>query len=145
MNWFQRRRQAFREIRNWFFIRKQIKRERKSEPWTKYNLDYGWINQIYAVVNLRKEDMGEEEMVQRMKILQKIEPINRYLDSLDLSEIIYPEIVRIKDSRSWLVIYWPIFDYFSVWRTIFWIVGLSVSIYFINKYSLITEIINLFY
>lgn len=144
MNWFQRRILAFREVINWFAIRKQIKSERKSEPWKKYGLDYGWVNQIYTIISLRKEDMGEEEMVQRMKVLQKIEPINKYLDSLNLSELVYPEINKIPESRSWLIVYWPIFEHFSVWRTIVWTIVLSIASYYTYSHSLISTFINLF-
>jgi len=104
MNWFKRRILAMREVRNWFFIRKTIRTSKKVEEWDKFNLRSGYVGQIYTVVNLRKEDMGEEQMVQRMKIIQQIEPLNTYLESLGLSEIIYPEIVKLEESRSWLII-----------------------------------------
>lgn len=134
MNWFKRRILAMREVRNWFFIRKTIRTSKKVEEWDKFNPRSGYVGQIYTVVNLRKEDMGEEQMVQRMKIIQQIEPLNTYLESLGLSEIIYPEIVKLEESRSWLIIYWPMWVHFSIWRLIFQVIFLSISIPLILKF-----------
>lgn len=123
MNWFQRRRLAWREVLNWFFIRRTIRKNLKNQDWEKFGLRTGYVGQIYTVISLRKEDMGEEEMVQRMKIVQKIEPMNKYLESLDLAEIVYPEIVKLPESRSWLIVYWPLWRFFSLWRLIFQIIA----------------------
>lgn len=127
MNWIQRRIQGFREVRNWFFIRKTIKQQKKTQSWEDFGLRNGYVGQIFTVINLRKEDMGEEEMVQRMKVIQKMEPMNRYIESLGLSEIVYPEIVKLPESRSWLVVYWPLWQHFSLWRFIFQTIGLIVA------------------
>lgn len=137
MNWLQRTLLAIREVSNWFYIRRIIRGERKSERWQEFGLRTGYVGQIYTVISLREEDMGEEEMVQRMRVVEKIEPIGKYLDSLGLSEIIYPEIVFIPNTRSWLVVFWPLNNYFSLWRLIFWILGISLSIYLISKFQLI--------
>jgi len=134
MNWFRRRRLAWREVINWFFIRKTIRKNSETPEWKKFGLRTGYVAQIYTVISLRKEDMGEEEMVQRMKVIQKIEPMNKYLESLGLSEIVYPEIVQLPESRSWLIIYWPIWTYFSIWRFIFQVIFLSITIPLILSY-----------
>ncbi len=135
MNWLQRTLLATRELSNWFYIRKIVRKSKKEEVWKNYNLRTGYIGQIYTVVNLRAEDMGEEEMVQRMRVVEKIEPVGKYLDSLGLSEIIYPEIVDIPNTRSWLVIFWPLQQYFSVWRLIFWIIALMSFTYISIKWE----------
>jgi len=134
MNWFRRRRLAWREVINWFFIRKTIRKNSETPEWKKFALRTGYVAQIYTVISLRKEDMGEEEMIQRMKVIQKIEPMNKYLESLGLSEIVYPEIVQLPESRSWLIIYWPIWTYFSIWRFIFQVIFLSITIPLILSY-----------
>lgn len=123
MNWFQRRREGLRELSNYFFIRKVIRKNRGTEEWEKFELRVGYVGQIYTVISLRKEDMGEEEMVQRMKVIEKIEPMNRYLETLNLSEIVYPDIVKLPDSQSWLIVYWRLQNYFSFWRLLFQILA----------------------
>lgn len=143
MNWFQRRYLAYREIVNWFFLRKVIKRNRDTELWKKFGLRSGYINQIYTVLSLRKEDMGEEEMVQRMKVMEKIEPMNKYLESLDLSEIIYPEIVKLPETDSWLIVYWPLRNHLSFWRIFFHII-LGIVSYKLWVYFNVTALITSF-
>jgi hypothetical protein len=141
MNWLQKTFLAGREISNWFYIRKIIRNSKNEEHWKKFNLRAGYIGQIYTVVNLREEDMGEEENVQRMRVVEKIEPIGKYLDSLGLSEVIYPEIVDIPNTRSWLIVFWPLQQYFSIWRLFFWIIGLGFLIHITAKLELLQKII----
>jgi hypothetical protein len=140
MNWLQRTLMAIREVSNWFYVRRTVREGKKSEQWKEFGLRTGYVGQVYTVISLRKEDMGEEEMVQRMKVVEKIEPIGKYLDSLGLSEVIYPEIVFIPNTRSWLVVFWPLQQYFSMWRLIFWILGLSLFTYFAIKWQIFQTI-----
>ena len=128
----ERIRLTWRELRNYLFIRKLIKQKQEDESWKKFNLRGGWVNQIYTIVSLRKEDMGEDEVHQKMKVLQRMEPINRYIESLDISEIVRPEIVKIPSTRSWLIIYWPIWQYFRPFRLLFYIgIVIGLLIYFL--------------
>lgn len=102
-----------REISNYFYLRKVLKREsRSNDPesnWNKLNLRKNWFGRIYTVISLREEDMGEEEIVRNWKAMERMRPVNEYLSSLDLQEIVFPSIEKIPDSRSYLVVYTPIF------------------------------------
>jgi hypothetical protein len=143
MNWLQRRRLGLYEVRNWFYIRKVIKRNRDTEQWKNLNLRNGWVGQIYTVISLRKEDMGEEGTLQKMRVIERIEPTNKYLESLDLSEIIYPEMVKLEDSRSWLIIYWPLWQHFSIWRLFVQIISLFCIYLGMSKLGAIDYLISL--
>lgn len=142
MNWLQRTLMAIREVSNWFYVRRIIKTAKKTEQWKEFDLRAGYVGQVYTVVSLKKEDMGEEEMVQRMRVVEKMEPVGKYLDSLGLSEIIYPEIVFIPNSRSWLIIFWPLLNYFSIWKLVAWISLISISAYIISRFQVIQTIIS---
>jgi hypothetical protein len=102
-----------REAKNYFYLRKTLRRESKTtnseHPWVKYKLRKNWYGRIYTVVSLREEDMGEEEVVRNWKAMEMMRPINEYLTSLDLQEIVFPSIEKIPDSRSYLVVYSPLF------------------------------------
>ena len=108
-----------REIGNYFYLRKILKREASSEQWIRFNLRSNWFGRIYTVLSLRDQDMGEEEMVRNWKAMEMMRPINDYLTSLDLQEIIFPSIEPIPDSRSYLVVYTPLFKE----TTITWLVS----------------------
>jgi hypothetical protein len=107
-----------REIANYLFLRKVLIKESKNtsqdSPWKKFNLRMNWYCRTYTVVSLREQDMGEELLVQNWKAMEMMRPINDYLTSLDLQEIIFPSIEKIPDSRSYLVVYSPIFKELTV-------------------------------
>lgn len=144
MNFFQRTYAAWKEILNFFFIGRVIRRNKKTEKWKSFKLRKGYVNQIYTIVNLRKEDMGEEDSIRKMRIIEKTEKLNRYIEDLNLAEIVYPEYTEIPDTRSWLITYWPIWNYFSIWRFLFWILGLSFITHMIIKHDLIEKGMYLF-
>lgn len=132
MNFIRRTSLAIREIQNYFYIKNVIKKERKSIIWKEFKLRVGYINQIYTIINLKKEDMGEEQMVQRMRVVEKMEPIGKYLDSLGMGELLHPEIVYLPDTQSWLIVFWPMRKYFSFWKLFGWIGLISLIVYIIN-------------
>jgi hypothetical protein len=104
---------AYREIVNFFYIKRTAKRESKTATWQSFALRVDWVGRIYTVLNLRKEDIGDEDLVKRTKLLEKMVPINKYLSSLDLSEIVFPAMEQVSD-RSYLVVYSPIFKNFTL-------------------------------
>jgi hypothetical protein len=112
-----------REISNYFFLRKVLKRESGTmnldSPWVRFGLRKNWYGRIYTVISLREEDMGEEPLVRNWKAMEMMRPINDYLTSLDLQEIVFPSIEQIPETRSYLVVYSPIFNALTM-SWIFW-------------------------
>lgn len=108
------------EIKNWFYIRRTIKKQKikRDSLWYFHKLRSNWYGRIYTVLSLREEDMGEEALVQNWKAMEMMRPINEYLQSLDFHEIVYPSIEKIPDSRSYLVVYSPIFEHLKPWKII---------------------------
>lgn len=117
----------FREILNYFYIRKIIKKEKNTETWNVLNLRSDWIGRIYTVINLRKEDLGEQDEVKRFRLGEMMKPINSYLRSLYLHEIIYPAIEQLSE-QSYLIVYSPLFNKFTLLRTIKYIIVITVII-----------------
>jgi hypothetical protein len=126
-----------RELKNYFFLQRVI-REQSSDPlseWQKLGLRKNWYGRIYTVISLREEDMGEEDVVRNWKAMEIMKPINNYLTSLDLQEIVFPSIEQIPDSRSYLVVYSPLFKELTIswflWR--FLALSLAAVLYVIFK------------
>ena len=119
-----------REILNYFFLRKVLKRESSKGPdseWAKFNLRKNWFGRVYTVINLREEDMGEEEVVRNWKAMELMRPVNEYLTKLDLQELIYPSIEYVPGTNSYLVVYTPLFNYLTTgWLYTFGIFTLTV-------------------
>lgn len=117
----KRLRRIYRELQNYVFLQRVLRKE-ISDPtseWQNFKLRKNWYGRIYTVVSLRDEDMGEEEPVRNWKAMEMMKPVNAYLTKLDLQEIIFPSIEQIPDSRSYLVVYSPLFkDLTFSW--VFW-------------------------
>jgi hypothetical protein len=119
---------VIRDIRNYFFLRKIIKREVINSPlWSKNNLRVDWIGRIYTVVNLPPEVTMSPDLPRELwpaYLVDQSKGLNEYLTSLNLHEIIIPEYKEIPESTSYLLIYYPYFRNLTKWwvisRTIFW-------------------------
>lgn len=104
---------VFIDIRNYYNLRKIIKKESITSPiWAKNNLRYDMLGRIYTVYNLPPEvtkspDIPEDAWI--AYVLEQAKPLNEYLTSLNLQEIIVPKYTRIPDTESFLLMYKPAF------------------------------------
>ncbi len=105
---------GLRDIGNFFYVRKVIKKNIGGAEWQSHNLRADWVSRIYTVINLKQEDAGEMEQVRQAKIVMKLKPINDYLRSLELDEVIYPSVEKVND-LSYLVVYSPYFTTLTLW------------------------------
>lgn len=122
------------DIKNYFFIKKTIKKNKNSVEWQKYKLRSDWVGRIYTVINLPPEVIYSPDAPQEIRpayILEESKPINEYLTVLNLQEIIIPEIRPIPDSISYLVVYSPYFQRLSL-RWIFYRICLILVISYLQ-------------
>jgi len=135
----KRTRTIFRELKNYIFLQRVLRKASKSKDpeslWNVYKLRKNWYGRVYTVVSLREEETGEEELVKSWFAMERMRPINDYLMSLGLTEIVFPSIEKIPDSRSYLVVYSPLFRettmMWFVWRTV--LVAALVTALFLAK------------
>jgi hypothetical protein len=133
-----------KEISNYFFWRKIIKRNRNKPEWNKYKLREGWFGVVYTVVNLPAEVYEAEEQYHRAYVIEELAPLHHYFMSLNAGEIIVPEITKIdpkklsleEDERidAYLVTYSARFQDFTFWwatKTLFF---LSLAIYLCARF-----------
>jgi hypothetical protein len=119
---------VIKDIRNYFFLRKIIKKEMMDSPlWVKNNLRVDWIGRVYTVVNLPPEVTMAPDLPKELwpaYLIDQSKGLNEYLTSLNLHEIIMPEYKEIPESTSYLLIYYPYFRSLTMWwiwsRIIFW-------------------------
>jgi hypothetical protein len=129
----------YKEISNYFFLRRTLSREilNLESKWYSFKLRKNWFGRIYTVVSLREEDMGEEEIVRNWRAMEMMRPINEYLSSLGLQEIIFPSIESIPGTQSFLVVYSPLFNYLSfswVLKKLFYLALMCAGGYFVIKH-----------
>lgn len=104
---------AIRELINWSYIRRVAKKNKHNPTWQSFGLRVDWVGRIYTVLNLRKEDTGDDELVKKTRLLEMMSPLNKYLKTLDLHEIMFPAMEK-KSDRSYLIVYSPLFKNFTI-------------------------------
>lgn len=110
------------DIKNYFYIKKVIKKNIKTVEWEKYKLRADLIGRIYTVINLPPEVLYSPDAPEEIRpayILEESKPINEYLTKLNLQEIVFPEIRPVDESISYLIVYSPYFQRLS-WKWILW-------------------------
>ncbi len=140
----------FEDIRNYLILIQTIKKHRNTADWQRFNLRTDWVNRIYTVFNPRPEDKGDDANVIKIKLGERMIPCHKYIDSIGLSEIVGVSGEQIPDSESYLVVYYPLFRYITVWRMIRNIILVSVIFYFreslyeytVNLYTFFKTLIN---
>ena len=113
---------------------KIIKKESTDSPnWSRKRLRKDWIGRIYTVINLPPEVIFSPDVPKEARpsfVMSEIKPINEYLQSLNLQEIITLNIVPLKENNedSYLVVYQFVFRYLSWMWILFFIIQISILI-----------------
>lgn len=77
----------------------------------KDGLRVDWLGRIYTVINLKEELLTQPELMQQSYVLGQLGPLTNVLMKYGMADTSFPEIEKIKDSSSYLVILWPERDY----------------------------------
>lgn len=121
---------GWRELINYFYVKRTFKKARDyDEEWDKHRLRLDWVGRAYTVVNIKQEDVGDQDLVKKSKVIELVKPINAYINTLGVSEVISMAVEQ-KSERSWLVVYYPLFNNFSLWyilKILILIGGLTVA------------------
>jgi hypothetical protein len=107
----------FREIRIWFIFRK-VALENTEILNKEHSLRVDWIGRIYGIINLPEEVQGAAAEVQQAYVLQQITKFGKVMTKLRLSDIVYPELEKVPNTSSYLIVLWPVFEDFNVWKII---------------------------
>lgn len=136
----------YKELKNYVFLRKMIRKNKKSAPWNKLNLRTGWFGTIGTVINLPPEVFSGEEVYYQMYIVEQMKPINEYLSTLNLQEIIYPRVSSMVDKDkgeyAYLIKYYPLFRELSFGWFISRIAAVLLGWWIEHKFSLFSWLIN---
>lgn len=128
----------YKDIYNYISWIRTIKREKKNpkSKYNKYGLNHNAFYNLYIVVNLENEETQLDAHNKRLRVIEKMAPINRYLDDdLKFAGNLVPEFNQVyeKDTNS------PIETYVLLYRYAFdvlspkWVITRSISIFAIIK------------
>lgn len=105
-----------------------------------HTLRVDWIGRIYGVVNLPEEVQTAAGEVQQAYVLQQITKYGDVMVKIGLADVVYPEIERVPGSTSYLVVLWPVFEDFNLWKILGNIIRTSVIGF--GLYLLVRLIVN---
>ncbi len=110
---------VIKEIRLYREYSRIIRKEEAESPnWKRRNLRRDSLNRVYTVINLPLQVLASVDLPRESRpsfVIQEIKPINEYLKSLNLEEIItmWIEPVEGTDEESYLVVYQFLFRYIT--------------------------------
>lgn len=114
-----------KEIRIWLKIRKIAKENEKLLNESGFRVD--WIGRIYTVINL-PEEVVNAPISQEGYVLMKLREFDRVFLTLGIADYVSPEMQKISDSDSFLLIISPNSEYISFWP-MFWFILKAFGIY----------------
>jgi hypothetical protein len=121
---------VLRELKVYRDYLKLIKKESLDSPlWSRRNLRKDWVGRIYTVVNLPPQVIFATDVPKEARpsfVISEIKPINDYLKSLNLEEVLTMYINPIEGSNdeSYLVVY----QYFFRNLSLLWILRFIVEV-----------------
>ena len=122
------------------FPGKIIKKNKNTDIWKEHKLRVGYFNVIYTLINLPADVYQSDEMYYRAYIVEKLVPINDYLASLNLQEIVTLEVEdkskKEEGIYAYLVTYSPLFKDFTLWWMFKWLLFITASSFSIIYFDL---------
>ena len=132
----------FREFRLLLRFRNSVKSIQNELEEQGLRID--WLGRIYTVINIKEEFRNQPDLVQQSIVFQELKPTNDILMKYGLSDYAYPEIQKIQDSFSFLIILYPETDYFNFWRWLWNTLFLGIVITLISwLYPIVHGLISL--
>lgn len=141
---------VYRDFENFYDWVRTIKKE-KANPKSKFNewkLEHTKLYDVYVIVSLDIEDSPLPEVIKRTKVVESLNPLNRYLDEeLGFAECLSCEFNQFEDDQknptlSYLIVYRFIWNKFSLlWLLKFLIIN-GILVWFIVKFNIIPLIIS---
>ena len=120
---------------------KIVKKESLNSPiWSRKNLRKDWFGRVYTVINLPPEVIFSADLPKEARpsfVMNEIKPINDYMKSLNLEEILTLGVEEVKgtNSESYLVVYQYLFRELS-WIWIFrFILEVSLIVFVYVKWD----------
>ena len=106
--------ELYAEIRIWWIFRRTARKKDNLEKLNQIDLRVDWLGRVYGVVNMPEEVQGSAPQVQQAYVMQQLGKWGPVMNELGISDIIYPEMAKIPNTASYLVVMWPQYDAFAL-------------------------------
>jgi len=113
---------AFDDILMYHKVRKAIRKHKRTPEWRHLGLRVDWIGRIWKVINLPKEYEGDDIRIRDSLAVDISTRYGNYLrDVVKIGDWVY-QAAEPKTKRSYLFVWSPMFEYWTIWKLIKWIV-----------------------
>lgn len=129
----------YREIRIWYIFRKTAIENTKLLN-EQHSLRVDWIGRIYGIINLPEEVQTAASEIQQAYVLQQITKFGEVMAKIGLADVVYPEIEKVPNSTSYLIVLWPVFEDFNIWRILGNLIKTSTLVFLV--YVAVKAILN---
>ena len=142
---------VYRDFENFNDWKRIVKREEKNplSLYNKWKLERTKLYDIYVIVSLDTIDDQLPEVVKRTKVIEMLNPLNRYLDEeLGFAECLTCEFNQFEDDNhnltlSYLIVYRFMFNKFSIIWLGKTLLILSILIYLVVHFKIVQWILHL--
>jgi len=114
----------FKEINNYIYVGKQLRKMKKKAEWKKLKLHKAYFNVMYTVINLPPEVYESEEQYWQVYVIEILKPTNDWLASWNLQDVVSLRVKNKVDKDKgyyfYLVKYVPMFTDLSIGWMIKW-------------------------
>ncbi len=132
------------DVLNYFYFRRVVSKYNTSEQWKALNLRQNNIGEIYTVVRLRDEDLGDPDEIMTTRLMEIAKDKNIYIADMDVQfsvgGLVVVDYYHIpEDPNAFLIIWQPKLQIMSIKSTIkFSVIALSIPtvIFIALKYFL---------
>lgn len=121
------------DIQQWRIVRKALKEPDVIHSFSrfKYQLRYDRIGRIYTVINVPEElyPFEKREMIWPW-MLEQLRDVDDLLMRVRLNELVFPEVTRLPDYPSYLVVLTPSTESFRLGKLLRWLFNVG-CVYFL--------------
>lgn len=127
---------------------KVVRKESLDSPlWSRRKLRKDWFGRIYTVINLPPEVIFSADLPKEARpsfVMSEIKPINDYLKSLNLEEVMTLGIQEVEgtNSESYLVVYQYLFRELNWIWIIRFVLEISLFLFIWSKWDWIISLFN---
>lgn len=131
----------FLDILNYIYFRKVVSKFNSSETWKNLNLRQNRIGEIYTVVRLRDEDLGDPDEIMTTRLMEIAKDKNIFIADMDIQfsvgGLVVVDYYHIQeDPNAFLIIWQPKLQVMSVINSFKFftpVITLPIAIYFLLR------------
>lgn len=134
----------FLDILNYIYFRRVVSKFNTTDTWKRLNLRQNQIGEIYTVVRLRDEDLGDPDEIMTTRLMEIAKDKNIFIADMDIQfsvgGLVVVDYYHIpEDPNAFLIIWQPKLQIMSIKNTLKFslgILGVPTALFFLLRFFL---------